>query len=229
MFYAARGQHPAQAPHPASRAGRLALRRGAVRRRGLHRPIVAALPPRPADADAPDRGGGRGAPARGGRRRLPPSPPDRRGRASSRAATPITGRIPLFFNSDIVMGVVRPAEAMAETVFYRNGEADELLYVHEGSGLLDTVFGPIRYGPGDYLVLPIGTTWRLVPDDGQHAADALSRVPVGDRGAEALSQRLRPAARALAVLAARHPAARRGRRLGPTRASSRSRSRCATG
>src|SRR6478752_8344308 len=78
----------------------------------------------------------------------------------------VTGRIPLFFNSDVVMGVVRPAEAMPETVFYRNGEADEMLYVHEGAGLLDTVFGPIRYGPGDYLVLPIGTTWRLEPDAG---------------------------------------------------------------
>ena len=64
------------------------------------------------------------------------------------------------------MGVVRPAEPMPETVFYRNGEADELLYVHEGEGLLDTNFGPIRYGPGDYLVLPIGTTWRLAPDAG---------------------------------------------------------------
>ena len=140
----------------------------------------------------------------------------------------ITGRIPLFFNGDIVMGVVRPAEAMPDYGFYRNGEADELLYVHEGRGLLDTVFGPLRYGPGDYLVLPIGTTWRLEPDAGQPAADALPRVPVGDRAAEALPQRLRPAPRALALLAARHPAARRGRRPGPTTASSRSTSRCAT-
>ena len=38
MFYAARGQHPAHAPHPAPRARRLALCRGAVRRRGIHRP-----------------------------------------------------------------------------------------------------------------------------------------------------------------------------------------------
>ena len=64
------------------------------------------------------------------------------------------------------MGVVRPAEPMPETLFYRNGEADEMLYVHEGEGLLDTNFGPIRYGPGDYLVIPIGTTWRLAPDAG---------------------------------------------------------------
>jgi len=78
----------------------------------------------------------------------------------------ITGRIPLFYNNDVVMGVARPADAMPTGVFYRNGEADELLFVHEGSGRLNTVFGPIRYGPGDYLVLPIGTTWRLEPDAG---------------------------------------------------------------
>ena len=78
----------------------------------------------------------------------------------------ITGRVPLFFNADLTFGVVRPAAPMPETVFYRNGEADELLYVHEGSGLFDSVFGQLRYGPGDYLVIPIGTTWRLAPDEG---------------------------------------------------------------
>ena len=41
-----------------------------------------------------------------------------------------------------------------------------MLYVHEGEGVCDTIFGPLRYGPGDYLVLPIGTTWRLDPDAG---------------------------------------------------------------
>jgi homogentisate 1,2-dioxygenase len=78
----------------------------------------------------------------------------------------VTGRVPLFFNADVTFGVVRPAEAMPETVFYRNGEGDELLFVHEGEGTFESVFGPLRYGPGDYLVIPIGTTWRLAPDDG---------------------------------------------------------------
>ena len=78
----------------------------------------------------------------------------------------ITGRVPLYFNNDVVFGIVRPAEAMPSTTFYRNGVADEMLYVHEGTGVCDTVFGPLRYGPGDYLVLPIGTTWRLDPDPG---------------------------------------------------------------
>jgi len=78
----------------------------------------------------------------------------------------VTGRVPLYFNNDVVFGVVRPAGPMPDGVFYRNGVADEMLYVHEGTGVCDTIFGPLRYGPGDYLVLPIGTTWRLDPDAG---------------------------------------------------------------
>ena len=78
----------------------------------------------------------------------------------------ISGRIPLYFNNDVVFGVVRPEGPMPAGTFYRNGIADEMLYVHEGTGTCDTIFGPLRYGPGDYLVLPIGTTWRLDPDAG---------------------------------------------------------------
>ena len=78
----------------------------------------------------------------------------------------VSGRIPMFYNADVVLGVVRPATAMPEGHFYRNGVADELLYVHEGTGRFDSVFGLLEYGPGDYLVIPIGTTWRLAPDEG---------------------------------------------------------------
>ncbi|HET8586772.1 MAG TPA: homogentisate 1,2-dioxygenase [Candidatus Limnocylindria bacterium] len=77
--------------------------------------------------------------------------------------TAISGRIPLFYNADVTFGVVRPAEPMEH--FYRNGEADEMFFVHTGHGTLETVFGPIDYGPGDYLVIPIGTTYRLQPGD----------------------------------------------------------------
>ena len=42
-----------------------------------------------------------------------------------------------------------------------------MLFVHEGTGRLpDRSSADLRYGPGDYLVLPIGTTWRLDPDAG---------------------------------------------------------------
>ncbi|HXU84288.1 MAG TPA: homogentisate 1,2-dioxygenase, partial [Verrucomicrobiae bacterium] len=43
----------------------------------------------------------------------------------------VTGRIPLYFNHDVVFGIVRPAQRMPEGRFYRNGIADEMLFVHE--------------------------------------------------------------------------------------------------
>ncbi len=82
------------------------------------------------------------------------------------AGDAVSGRVPLFHNADVVLGVVLPASPMPADTFYRNGEGDELLYVHEGTGLLRTNFGDLAYHPGDYLVLPIGTTWRLDPDPG---------------------------------------------------------------
>jgi homogentisate 1,2-dioxygenase len=78
----------------------------------------------------------------------------------------ITGRIPLYFNADVVFGIARPAEPMPPGTFYRNGEGDEVIFVHEGEGVFESIFGSLRYGPGDYIVVPIGTTWRLEPEDG---------------------------------------------------------------
>ena len=82
------------------------------------------------------------------------------------AGDAVSGRVPLFHNADVVLGVVLPAEAMPADTFYRNGEGDEMLFVHQGTGTLRTNFGDLAYHPGDYLVLPIGTTWRLDPDAG---------------------------------------------------------------
>jgi len=78
----------------------------------------------------------------------------------------VEARMPLFFNSDVLMGVVRPTDDLPDNVFYRNGEADEMLFVHTGAGTFESNFGPMRYGPGDYIVIPIGTTWRLAQDAG---------------------------------------------------------------
>jgi homogentisate 1,2-dioxygenase len=76
----------------------------------------------------------------------------------------VDGRVPLFFNSDVLMGVMRPTEGLPDNTFYRNSEGDEMLFVHEGTGVFESNFGTLRYGPGDYVVIPIGTTWRLAQD-----------------------------------------------------------------
>jgi homogentisate 1,2-dioxygenase len=72
---------------------------------------------------------------------------------------PVTGRRVLMFNSDVQMAIARPTEEL--DAFYRNGEGDEVLFVHEGSGDLETTFGTLAYGPGDYVVIPRGTTYRV--------------------------------------------------------------------
>lgn len=76
----------------------------------------------------------------------------------------VRGRVPLMGNQDVVLYAVRPTEAM--DYWYRFAHGDETLFVHDGTGVLESQFGDLRYRPGDYLVLPTGTMWRLVPDDG---------------------------------------------------------------
>ncbi|MFE0506096.1 homogentisate 1,2-dioxygenase [Peribacillus butanolivorans] len=63
-------------------------------------------------------------------------------------------------NDDVALGVARPNKQM--DYFYRNGEGDELLFVHEGTGKIESIFGDLSFGPGDYLIIPIGTTYRVV-------------------------------------------------------------------
>ncbi len=75
---------------------------------------------------------------------------------------PVTGRRLLQFNTDIEVSICRPAEA--QEVFYRNGEGDEVVFVHRGSGTLQTIMGTLSYGPGDYVVIPRGITHRWEPD-----------------------------------------------------------------
>jgi homogentisate 1,2-dioxygenase len=77
---------------------------------------------------------------------------------------PITGRRLMFFNQDCTMSVARPTEPM--DYFYRNAMGDEVIFVHEGTGKLETTFGTLPYSEGDYLVIPRGTTYRVVPTEG---------------------------------------------------------------
>ena len=56
---------------------------------------------------------------------------------------PLSGRRLLMFNGDIEVSVCKPVEALDG--FYRNGEGDEVIYVHRGGGVLRTVFGRVPF------------------------------------------------------------------------------------
>ena len=77
----------------------------------------------------------------------------------------IHGRRLLMWNDDVEIALARPTEAM--DFFYRNGEGDEVVFVHEGTGTLETIFGDLPYRKGDYVVIPRGTTYRFAPDSEQ--------------------------------------------------------------
>ncbi|MDX6473296.1 MAG: homogentisate 1,2-dioxygenase, partial [Gaiellaceae bacterium] len=73
----------------------------------------------------------------------------------------ITGRRTLMWNDDVEISLCRPEKQM--DYFFRNGEGDEVIFVHEGTGTLQTTFGDVPYKEGDYIVVPRGTTYRFDP------------------------------------------------------------------
>lgn len=75
----------------------------------------------------------------------------------------IESRVPLMVNSDVCIYVARPTLPMS--YWYRFAHGDEVIFIHEGSGILESQFGLLRYRLGDYLVIPTGVLWRIVPDE----------------------------------------------------------------
>jgi homogentisate 1,2-dioxygenase len=82
-----------------------------------------------------------------------------RGARLTPGGDPIGGRQPLLHNSDVTMSLSLPTEPMDH--HYRNAEGDELIFVHEGEGRIESLFGTLPFRRGDYLVIPIGTTYRM--------------------------------------------------------------------
>jgi homogentisate 1,2-dioxygenase len=75
---------------------------------------------------------------------------------------PVSARIPLMSNNDVTLGVCRATRSM--DYFYRNAQAYETWWVHEGRGTLKTQFGNLPFHEGDYIVIPFGTTWQMILD-----------------------------------------------------------------
>ena len=84
---------------------------------------------------------------------------------------PISGRIPLFTNSDVTIWRCRPAQAQNE--LFRNALAEEIVFVHKGSGQLLTHFGVLPFKPFDYVVIPRCTTYKLEFDASAGQPDLL--------------------------------------------------------
>jgi homogentisate 1,2-dioxygenase len=81
-----------------------------------------------------------------------------RTRRLSQGGSAITDRIPIVFNPDVALSIVAPNQA--DEFYYRNAQGDEVVYVTEGAGVLETQMGELPFGAGDYLVIPRGILHR---------------------------------------------------------------------
>lgn len=76
------------------------------------------------------------------------------------AADFLDSRIPLLVNGDCSLGLAAPQKSMTE-YFYKNADADEVLFIHKGKGTLRTFMGNIPFEYGDYLVIPRGMIYQM--------------------------------------------------------------------
>jgi homogentisate 1,2-dioxygenase len=76
------------------------------------------------------------------------------------------GRVPVLFNSDVALSVACPSED--DAYFYRNAQGDEVVFVGEGEGTLESAMGDLVFGPGDYIVIPRGILHRYRLGQGPH-------------------------------------------------------------
>lgn len=72
----------------------------------------------------------------------------------------LEAREPLLVNNDIIIGVAAPKQSLT-TYFYKNSDADEMLFIHKGSGTLRTFLGNIPFEYGDYLIIPRGMIYQI--------------------------------------------------------------------
>lgn len=72
----------------------------------------------------------------------------------------LASRKPLMVNNDLHISVAAPRKSMKD-YFFKNADADEMIFVHTGSGTLKTMYGNLNFEYGDYIMIPRGTIYQL--------------------------------------------------------------------
>jgi homogentisate 1,2-dioxygenase len=72
----------------------------------------------------------------------------------------LKSRKPILVNNDCHISLAAPGDSM-NSYFYKNADADEVVFVHEGKGILRTMYGELPFDYGDYLVIPRGTIYQI--------------------------------------------------------------------
>ena len=66
----------------------------------------------------------------------------------------------VLFNNDVQISLAAPTKSLTE-YFFKNADADEVIFIHEGTGTLKTQYGQLPFSYGDYLVVPRGTIYQI--------------------------------------------------------------------
>jgi homogentisate 1,2-dioxygenase len=72
----------------------------------------------------------------------------------------LESRTPMLVNSDVYIELAAPKKSMTD-YFYKNADADEVIFIHRGKGVLKTQLGNIDFSYGDYLVVPRGMIYQM--------------------------------------------------------------------
>ena len=72
----------------------------------------------------------------------------------------LDSRKPMLVNHDCVIGLAAPQQSLT-SYFYKNADADEMLFIHKGKGKLRTMLGNIDFEYGDYLIIPRGIIYQI--------------------------------------------------------------------
>ena len=72
----------------------------------------------------------------------------------------LKSRMPILVNNDCHVVLAAPEESMKD-YFYKNADADEMIFVHEGNGKLKTQYGELSFAYGDYIMIPRGTIYQI--------------------------------------------------------------------
>ena len=72
----------------------------------------------------------------------------------------LESRKTILLNGDCQIGLAAPTESLTK-YFYKNADADELIFIHKGKGKLRTFLGNINFEYGDYLIIPRGMIYQI--------------------------------------------------------------------
>lgn len=75
----------------------------------------------------------------------------------------LQSRKPVLVNEDLHIILAAPRKSMTD-YFFKNSQADEMIFIHKGSGILKTGFGELKFTYGDYLMIPRGTIYQITFD-----------------------------------------------------------------